>query len=138
MSEEYEKLEKKTIDTGAVIDKCENILITAFILIEAYTALALVFAAKSIVRSRAMREHPEHYLVGTMVNFTFSILMDSPLRNHVNCPLSNVDPTTRPRLLMPAFTCDDLTALVSEVFSGMCLCRVPIWRCKLSAPFFFR
>jgi hypothetical protein len=85
-SEEYKKLEKKTIDTGAIIGKCENILIITFILIGAYTALALVFAAKSIVRSRAMQERPEYYLVGTMINFTFSILMGLLTKLLLNIP----------------------------------------------------
>ncbi len=73
--EGYKKLDRKAIDTGTVVGKCENILIITFILVEAYTALALVLAAKSVVRSKAMQETPEYYLVGTMVNFTFSILM---------------------------------------------------------------
>ena len=73
--EDFKKISKVTLDTGLIVGLCENILIITFILVEAYTALALVFTAKSIVRSRAMQEKPEYYLVGTMVNITFSILM---------------------------------------------------------------
>jgi len=73
--EDFKKISKVTLDTGLIVGLCENILIITFILIEQYTALALVFTAKSIVRSRAMQERPEYYLVGTMVNFTFSIIM---------------------------------------------------------------
>jgi len=73
--EDFKKIAKITLDTGLVVGLCENILIITFVLIEQYTALALVFTAKSIVRSRAMQEKPEYYLVGTMVNVTFSILM---------------------------------------------------------------
>jgi hypothetical protein len=73
--EDYKKITKVTLDTGLIIGLCENILIISFILIGEYTALALTFTAKSIVRSKAMQERPEYYLVGTMVNFTFSILM---------------------------------------------------------------
>lgn len=73
--EDFKKISKVTLDTGLIVGLCENILIITFILVEAYTALALVFTAKSIVRSRAMQDKPEYYLVGTMVNVTFSILM---------------------------------------------------------------
>ena len=73
--EDYKKITKVTLDTGLIIGLCENILIITFILIGEYTALALTFTAKSIVRSKAMQERPEYYLVGTMVNFTFAILM---------------------------------------------------------------
>jgi len=73
--EDFQKINKVTLDTGLIVGLCENILIVTFILVEAYTAIALVFTAKSVVRSRAMQEKPEYYLVGTMVNVTFSILM---------------------------------------------------------------
>jgi len=73
--ENFKKISKVTLDTGLVVGLCENVLIVTFILVEAYTAIALVFTAKSIVRSRAMQEKPEYYLVGTMVNVTYSILM---------------------------------------------------------------
>ena len=73
--EDFKKISKVTLDTGLVVGLCENVLIVTFILVEAYTAIALVFTAKSIVRSRAMQEKPEYYLVGTMVNVTYSILM---------------------------------------------------------------
>jgi len=43
------KVSKKTRDTGFVVGKCENILILTFMLLGAYTALALVLAAKAKV-----------------------------------------------------------------------------------------
>ena len=38
-------------DTGKAIGKTENVLVLALMLIEAYTALGVIFAAKSIVRN---------------------------------------------------------------------------------------
>ena len=58
-----------------IIGRCENLLIVTFVLANAYTALALIFAAKSIVRSQAMKERADYFIVGTMVNVTFSIIM---------------------------------------------------------------
>lgn len=74
-SENQNKNNKSGIDTGFVIGTCENILIITFILLEAYTALALIFAAKSIVRSKAMEDKPDYFIIGTMVNLTFSVIM---------------------------------------------------------------
>ncbi len=65
----------KTMDTGFVVGICENFIIITFILANEITGLALVFAAKTIVRYKDMSEFPEYYLIGTMVNFTFSLLM---------------------------------------------------------------
>ena len=69
------KLSGKIVDTGFLIGKCENLLAITLVLAEAYVALGLIFTAKTIVRLRKMEEFPEYYLTGTLVNFTFSILM---------------------------------------------------------------
>jgi len=47
-------ISKEVRDTGFVVGKCENILLLTFMILEAYTALALVFAAKAIVRREDM------------------------------------------------------------------------------------
>jgi len=70
-----EKLTKRIVDTGFIIGKCENFLVVSFILVKAYTALGLIFTAKTIVRLKKMEEYPEYYLTGTMVNFSFSVLV---------------------------------------------------------------
>jgi hypothetical protein len=69
------EITKKMLDTGTIVGKCENIVIVTLVLYGAYTALGLVFAGKSLVRSKAMQDTPEYYLVGTLVNFTFSLVM---------------------------------------------------------------
>ena len=47
-------ISKEVHDTGFVVGKCENLLILTFMFLNAYTALALVFAAKAIVRREDM------------------------------------------------------------------------------------
>lgn len=69
------KRKKKIMDTGFVVGICENFIIITFILANEITGLALVFAAKTMVRHKEISDYPEYYLAGTMVNFTFSLLM---------------------------------------------------------------
>ncbi len=69
-----EVVKKSERDTGFVVGKCENILILVFVVLGAYTALGLVFAAKAVVRVEDARREPLFYLAGTMVNVTYSIL----------------------------------------------------------------
>ncbi len=67
-------------DPSAVIGKCENILALTFILAGEATGLALIFAAKSLVRSEKIREDAGYYLGGTLVNLTWSVLMGYAIR----------------------------------------------------------
>jgi len=62
-------------DTGFVIGKCENLLILTFMLLDAYTALAVIFAAKAIVRKEDMSKNTLFFLAGTMINVTYSIII---------------------------------------------------------------
>jgi len=68
-------LSKEAIDTGFIIGKCENFLILTFMFLDAYTALALIFAAKSIVRREDMSKNSLFFLAGTMINVTYSIMI---------------------------------------------------------------
>jgi len=74
----YEKLkEGSTWDSGKVIGKCENLIILTFILLEAFTGLALIFAAKGLIR-KSEDSNPDkssYYLIGTLVNFTYSTMV---------------------------------------------------------------
>lgn len=71
-----ESLNKTQRDTGQIIGKCENVLVYLFIILEAYTALGLVFAAKSLVRKEDIdSDDTSYYLTGTLVNFTYSIVV---------------------------------------------------------------
>lgn len=63
-------------DTGTAIGKLENVLILTLMLIQAYTALGVIFAAKSIVRSDDIDTgDTSYYLTGTIANFTYSVVM---------------------------------------------------------------
>lgn len=61
-------------DTGAVIGKCENILIITFILSNEFTALAIIFAAKTLIRKDDIEKNSLFYLAGNMINVTYSIV----------------------------------------------------------------
>lgn len=76
-----EKLSSKiNYDLGAIVGKCENLLTITLILANALTGLALIFMAKSIIRSEGFKKDPKYYLGGTMVNFTYSFLMGFSIR----------------------------------------------------------
>jgi len=49
-------------------------------LLNAYTALALIFAAKTVVRKEDIKNNTLYYLAGTMVNVTYSILFSVILK----------------------------------------------------------
>jgi hypothetical protein len=67
-----------------LIGKCENILAITLVLAGAYTALGLLFTAKTIVRAEDMRGHPKYYLGGSLVNITYSVLAGSAIRLCLN------------------------------------------------------
>ncbi|MCP4684471.1 MAG: hypothetical protein GY867_03385 [bacterium] len=66
---------KKPADLGVIIGKCENFLTVTLILADQVTGLAVIFAAKSILRAEDMKNNPRYYLGGTMVNLCFSVLV---------------------------------------------------------------
>ncbi len=72
--------EDKQWDTGFIIGKCENILIVTLILLNAYTALAIIFAAKTIIRKEDIKKNSLYYLAGNMVNVTYSIIFGAILK----------------------------------------------------------
>ena len=78
--EHGEEPDKQTLTMGAILGKCENILTLSFILAGQYTALALVFAGKSIFRAEKAKEQPGYYLGGTVVNFTYSVVFAMGVR----------------------------------------------------------
>jgi hypothetical protein len=76
ISPDYEKqLGKPILDTGLIIGICESFITVTLVLLGQITGLAIIFTAKSIIRSKKMEEKAEYYLVGTMVNFTFSLFI---------------------------------------------------------------
>lgn len=73
-SDDVEPTERER-DVGAIVGKCENLLTLTFILLGAYTALAVIFAAKGIIRKDDIEKNSLFYLAGTLVNFTYSVLV---------------------------------------------------------------
>lgn len=61
-------------DTGWLIGKLENVLVVTFIFQDAYTALSIVFAAKSFIRREDTSSgNTTYYVAGTLLNFTYSV-----------------------------------------------------------------
>ncbi|WP_247728939.1 hypothetical protein [Halovivax limisalsi] len=67
-------------DIGTIVGKTENVLLLTFVLAGAYSALAIVFAAKSIVRSDDMKNNSLFYLAGTLVNVTYTLVIGVAVR----------------------------------------------------------
>lgn len=63
-------------DTGWLIGKLENILVLTLVIIGEWTALSIVFAAKSFVRREDISSgNTTYYLAGTLLNFTYAVLV---------------------------------------------------------------
>lgn len=61
-------------DTGWLIGKLENVLVLTLVLQGAYTALSIIFAAKSFIRREDISSgNTTYYLAGTLLNFTYSV-----------------------------------------------------------------
>jgi hypothetical protein len=59
---------------GLWIGICEHFMVVTFVLMNEYTAIGLIFAAKEIVRSENIKEKPSYYLLGTLLSISFAIL----------------------------------------------------------------
>lgn len=71
-----ERSDDLSVDTGTLIGKIENTLILSLVLVGAYTALSVVVAGKSVVRQADMDGNDSsYYLVGTLVNFLYSVVL---------------------------------------------------------------
>lgn len=63
-------------DTGWLIGRLENVIVLTLVLAGEYTALSIVFAAKSWVRrDDTAGGNTTYYLAGTLANFTYSIVV---------------------------------------------------------------
>ena len=62
---------------GALIGVFERAITLTFVLLGEYTAIALIFTAKSIARFEELkdRQFAEYYLVGTLSSILFAILI---------------------------------------------------------------
>jgi uncharacterized membrane protein len=66
---------KERIAVGNIIGKCENILILVFVILEAYTAIAIVITAKTMVRKEEIEKNSMYFLAGTLINVSYSVLV---------------------------------------------------------------
>jgi len=78
--EPEEKLKKARLAAGTIIGKCENVIILSFILMEAYTALALVVTAKTLIRKDEIERNEMYFLVGTLTNVSYSVIIGFIMR----------------------------------------------------------
>jgi len=62
-------------DPSVIIGKCENLVTVTLVLTGNVAGLALIFAAKSLVRSDAIKRDPGFYLGGTMVNLVWGLMV---------------------------------------------------------------
>ncbi len=65
--------QQQRLNTGVIIGKCENILILSFVVMGAYTALALVVTAKTFVRKEEIEKNSMFFLAGTLINISYSV-----------------------------------------------------------------
>jgi len=70
-----EGIKNDRISTGLIIGKCENIIIYLLTMTGSYTALAIIFTAKSIIRKEDIEKNSMFFLAGTMINVTYSLLI---------------------------------------------------------------
>jgi len=78
------EISQRERDTGFVIGKCENVLLLTFVLLNAYTALALIFVAKTVVRKEDMSKNTLYFLSGSMINVTYSIMIAVIIKTLLN------------------------------------------------------
>ena len=62
-------------DPSTIIGKCENIITVTLVLTGNISGLAVIFAAKSLVRSDVIKKNPGFYLGGTMVNLVWGLMI---------------------------------------------------------------
>ena len=68
-------VDRQAIVIGRIIGNLESILIIFLVVIQEITALSLIFTAKSLVRREDVQRNPRFFLLGTLVNFVYSIMM---------------------------------------------------------------
>ena len=72
---EVNEADARLMREGYIIGKCENLIILIFVLAGALTGLSLIFAAKSLARRKDIDNNAGFFLVGTLVNFTSTLIL---------------------------------------------------------------
>ncbi|MDI6902827.1 MAG: hypothetical protein QMC77_03740 [Methanocellales archaeon] len=62
---------------GMVIGVIERIIVLTFVLVDQYTAITVIFAAKSIARFNELKDRKmaEYYLIGTLLSIAFAMIV---------------------------------------------------------------
>ncbi len=66
---------KAKFAAGRVIGKCENIITVTLMVLGQESALGLIVAAKALARKEEIKQDPEYYLGGTLINLMFGMLI---------------------------------------------------------------
>jgi hypothetical protein len=67
-------------DSSTVIGKCENLIALTFTILGQGTGIAVVFAAKALVRAEDIKKNPGFYLGGTLVNLIWAVMIGGMVR----------------------------------------------------------
>ncbi len=67
---------------GTIIGIIERVMVLTFVLVDQYTAITVIFAAKSIARFNELKDRKmaEYYLIGTLLSITFALLVGVVVR----------------------------------------------------------
>jgi len=62
---------------GMAIGMIERIIVLTFVLFNQYTAITIIFAAKSIARFNELKDRKmaEYYLIGTLLSIAFAMIV---------------------------------------------------------------
>jgi len=71
---------RRRFRASTVIGKCENVLVLALVFVGEITGLAIIFAAKSLVRREDIQQDAGYFLGGTLVNTVWAFFMGIALR----------------------------------------------------------
>jgi len=83
---------------GFWIGAFEAILVFVFVFHAAFSALAIIFAAKEYVRREKAAKDPAYYLLGTLVNVALAVLFAT----FAGLAIEGRDPEPRPETSLPA------------------------------------
>lgn len=70
----------RALRDSMIVGKAENLLTLLFVLAGELTGIALLVAAKSLVRKEDIARDPGYFLGGTLVNLTWGLMMGLALR----------------------------------------------------------
>lgn len=74
----FERIDEGLVKAGRRIGQLERFLVTTLTVLDQFSAIAFVFAAKSIARFKKIENDPlfaEYYLAGTLASVSFGMLI---------------------------------------------------------------